>query len=283
MRQKFDDDLQNTLDKLPQADILIFLDDFNARVGKRDSTNDQCQGTLGIHGLGERNAAGEEFLEFCAMNHLTIMNSWLEKKEIHLGTWSHPATKRHHMIDYVVMCASQRMFCIDAQVMRGVNCWSDHRMVRAKLLVKASHSQPKKRSVSVPFAIHQLCITAQMDAYREYLTQQLQEVPHNPESSAEHNWNTLKNRIIAAAEHTIGHAKKNQPDWFLESADILTPLIVAKNQAHNRMLQSKSIAHRKEFRRHQRKVKTAIENAKEEWIRKTALEAEKAVKDGCTR
>ena len=44
--------------------------------------SDLWRGTLGVHGLDERNNTGEEF---CATNQLTIMNSWFQKKEIHLG------------------------------------------------------------------------------------------------------------------------------------------------------------------------------------------------------
>ena len=46
--------------------------------------------------------AGERLLEFCAVNNLTIMNTWFEKKEVHLATWKHPATKQSHMIDFVI-------------------------------------------------------------------------------------------------------------------------------------------------------------------------------------
>ena len=149
VKQKFADELQNTLDGVPTHDILILLSDFNARVGKRDRMNNLWQGTLGID---ERNDAGEEFLEFCAMNHLTIMNSWFEKKDVHLGTWMHPATRTYHN-DYVVMCASQRKMCNDIQVMRGVNCWSDQLMVRVKVSVRMFQSQSRKQP-TIPFVIY---------------------------------------------------------------------------------------------------------------------------------
>ena len=50
----------------------------------------------------EHNLAGHELLEFCAINSLSIMNPWFQKKEIHKGTWTHPATKKGHMIDSVL-------------------------------------------------------------------------------------------------------------------------------------------------------------------------------------
>ena len=68
VKQRFSADLQDVLNKIPQSDVLIVLGDFNARVGKRDLENDLWPGTLGKHGLGESNQAGEEFLEFCATN-----------------------------------------------------------------------------------------------------------------------------------------------------------------------------------------------------------------------
>ena len=49
------------------------------------------------------------------------------------------------------------------------------------------------------------------------------------------------------------------------------------------MIQSDTIASQKEFRRHQRIVKEAVDKAKEQWIRNTTQEGEKAVKDRQTR
>ena len=131
--QKFMDDMQVTIDKVPASDVLLLLGDLNACVGRCESGEDPWRGVRGRHGLGECNGAGERILEFCAINNLTIMSTWFSKKPIHIATWRHPATKQMHMIDYVVMRAEQREFCTDVQVMRGASCRSDHRMVRAKL------------------------------------------------------------------------------------------------------------------------------------------------------
>ena len=121
-------------------------------------------GSLGIHGLGERNDAGEEFLWFFASYQLTIMNSWF--KEIHLGTWMHPAIKKH-MIDFV-MRARQHMFCTDVQVMRGASCWY-HRMITAKLRVETV-LRKKKGDPFIPFAIHLLHSSTFRDDYMKNLT-----------------------------------------------------------------------------------------------------------------
>ena len=282
VKQQFIEELQSSLDKVSPSDILILLGDFNARVGKRDVASSLWRETLGIHGFDERNDAGEEFLEFCSSNHLTIMNSWFKKKDVYLGTWMHPATKKFHTIDLIVMRAGQRMFCTDVQVMRGANCWTDHKMVRANLSVRPFHSQSRKK-VTIPFAVHHLRDQAFRDRYREHLTRQLLDAPHNPDVPAEDSWGILKKCIVNAAESTIGREKRDQPDWFLENAHVITPLIEKKNQVHRKMLQSNSIQHRREFRKHQRIVKMAVHKAKDEWVRNVALEGAEASKDGRTR
>lgn len=72
LKQSCFDDRHDVLDRVPQADVLILLDDFNAQVGKRDPTKDLWQGILGAHGLDEHNQAGEEFLDISAPNHHTV-------------------------------------------------------------------------------------------------------------------------------------------------------------------------------------------------------------------
>ena len=74
-------------------------------------------GVRGAHGVGRYNEAGEELLELCNFNQLTVMNTWFEKKQHHLTTWKHPVTKKSHKIDYVIMRANQRVLCVDVQVM----------------------------------------------------------------------------------------------------------------------------------------------------------------------
>ena len=113
VRSTFLEDLQDTLDSVPQGDTLLLLGDFNARVGVFDPRDDLWNGVIGSHDIAERNLAGEEFLQFCASNQLLVMNTCFQKKFVHYGTWKHPATKNYHMIDFIVMRASQRRCCLD--------------------------------------------------------------------------------------------------------------------------------------------------------------------------
>ena len=65
--QKFMDDLQDVMDTVPAADLLILLGDFNSRVGSSRGDSDLWRDIRGKYGVGECNVAGEKFLEFCAI------------------------------------------------------------------------------------------------------------------------------------------------------------------------------------------------------------------------
>ena len=68
------------------------------------------------------------------------------------------------------------------------------------------------------------------------------------------NWSVVKSCIVSAAERTVGRGKRKQPEWFEENIDELVPLIEAKNVAHTTMLNARTVASRKAFRRHQSKL-----------------------------
>ena len=168
-------------------------------------------------------------------------------------------------------------------MMRGANCWTDHKLVRAKLKVTVPRSAKRKEKISLHVSIHKLKIPAKRDEYREVLEQHLLARPLRAGDSTECNWDALKSCIVSAAEKIVGRGKRKQPDWFEDSEELLSPLIKAKDDAHLRIIQCTTSANRKEFRRHQRKVKIAVDNAKKEWICRVAKEGKAARKDGCTR
>ncbi|XP_073961210.1 uncharacterized protein [Choristoneura fumiferana] len=61
--------LKLTLKKIRQQNIVIVMEDLNAKV---DTKNNGRQRHMGIHGMGVGNENGAKFLEFCQDNDLTI-------------------------------------------------------------------------------------------------------------------------------------------------------------------------------------------------------------------
>ena len=129
----FYDDLQDTLNNISSTDLLLVLGDLNARVGVRNRDFNMWSNVLGHFGIDDINQAGEDLLSFCDLNQLSLMNTWFQKRANLFGTWTHPATKQCSMIDFVMLRSAQRRHCLDVQVMRGATCWTDHKLVRAKL------------------------------------------------------------------------------------------------------------------------------------------------------
>ena len=56
-KDKFFDDLQQVLDKIPTREQYVILEDFNARVGSRQDEDDQWERVHGPHRLGVVNDA----------------------------------------------------------------------------------------------------------------------------------------------------------------------------------------------------------------------------------
>ena len=93
----FYDDLCCTINSVSEDDTLIVLGDFNARVGAGSSEMERSQwdGVRGQHGVGKTNEAGTSLLTFCALNGLTVINTWFEKKDMYNKyTWQHPGNKK---------------------------------------------------------------------------------------------------------------------------------------------------------------------------------------------
>jgi len=63
---------------------------------------------------------------------------------------------------------------------------------------------------------------------------------HRPDLLAEENWRVLKSCVVSATEEAVSQRIRKQPEWFVESAEELTPLLRRKNEAQERLIVTKS-------------------------------------------
>ena len=280
VKSSFIEELQDCLDSVPQDDTLLIMGDFNARVGVYDDDDELWSGVLGKHGIGVCNLAGEDLLQFCETNQLSVMNSFFEKK--YYGTWTHPATRVCHLIDFVIMRTSQRNCCMDVQVMQGASCWTDHHMVRARVRILFSHSVGVRKRPA-PFAVHKFSRPGTVNEYVSSLESRLCDGRFSSVTCAEDNWKELQSCIVNSAEDSIGRGYRSNPEWFEDSYSQLKPLIDEKNDAYQKFLQVGTRLRRKTFRNLQRMVQEAVVKAKEDWVNKVAAEGEAARRDGQVR
>ena len=110
------------------------LGDFNVCVGS-GGASDEWWYERGLHGYGDLNKAGRELLSFLSTNEATVCNTWFRKCDIHKQTWQHPKSTKWHCIDYVIMRKGYKRKCLDVSVICGADCNTDHKMLRAKLVI----------------------------------------------------------------------------------------------------------------------------------------------------
>ena len=81
----FYEDLQDLLELIPPINVLFFIGDWNAKVGRQE-----IPGVTDKFGLGVQNEAGQRLIEFCQENTLVIANSLFQKHKRRLYAWISP-------------------------------------------------------------------------------------------------------------------------------------------------------------------------------------------------
>ena len=231
----FYDDLQRAIDLVPEDHLLLVLGDLNVRVGSGSPNRGDHQWTSvrGIHGVEKMNENGAMLLSFCALNCLSIMNTYFEKRDVHKYTWQHPSSKVQHCIDYIVMRQRQRRFCHDVSALRRADCWTDHRLLRGKLfLANACHAS--KQPIRKRFAVHKLSDDSTCHAFVEGMVKIKSEWSEN--MPAGKMW-AVKDGILESGQTILGTDGRRQPDWFRDDSEILKPLLSLQNALFARWLE----------------------------------------------
>src|SRR6218665_1449914 len=130
-QDSFFNKLQSTIDRTPKEDIIMVIGDFNAKVGQGGDGD-----TIGGHGLGKQNEAGERLVEFCEGNNLGIMNTWFKQPKRRLYTWTSPDGKHRNQIDYILINKRWKSTIRDVRTKPGADCGTDHELLVATLKTK---------------------------------------------------------------------------------------------------------------------------------------------------
>jgi len=65
------------------------------------------------------------------INELAIMNTFFEKHSIYNYTWQHPGSGTAQCWD------KHKHPCVDVSILHPADCWTDHKLLRAKLQLQA--------------------------------------------------------------------------------------------------------------------------------------------------
>ena len=211
----------NSVVNSTKDDHLIFLGDFNARVG---SDHELWPGVLGRHGVGRMNSNGLMLLNFCTENEFSVMGSMFQLPNSLKVTWQHLRSKHWHQIDHVIANKSAKHSINVTKVDIHADCFTDHRL----LICKCSFSLKKKRKGKKPPRKPFLNMNSDK-------INQLQDYINNCLVSRPCDWNTLKATLQTATELISEKAKKPSRDWFDDNDMQIHALLENKHLNRNEL------------------------------------------------
>lgn len=134
-KQKFWTDFNNLLSGISSEEKLFIGGDLNGHVGGSNDSYEDCHGGFG---LGTRNEAGEEILNFCKANELFVLNTMFSKEAKHLTTYT--SGGHNTQIDYHLCPKYMRKLVKNTTVIRKETLEPHHHL----LVTEFFHSRPKK-------------------------------------------------------------------------------------------------------------------------------------------
>ena len=153
VNEAFYRNLHNLLQPVDSKDKLLILGDFIARVG-RDF--ELWKGVLGRYGIGKRNDNGCLLLELCSEHQLVITNTLFQQKDRFKPTWRHPCCKHCHLLDYILTRQCDTRDVLHTRVMPSADCYTDHRLVRCKVVFTFKSHPKRKGPETKKLQVHKL-------------------------------------------------------------------------------------------------------------------------------
>ena len=124
----------------------------------------------------------------------------------------HPRSKHWHLIDYVIIRKRDRRDIRVTKAMCGAECWTDHRLIVAKLNL---HIQPKRRpqGAKAPkrLNVNKLKVEDVKKTFSEALSEQLESVkPEN--QTVETFWKEIREKVYSTAMECLGPISRKHKD-----------------------------------------------------------------------
>jgi hypothetical protein len=131
--------LQIAYNKIPKPDIVIILGVLNAKVGKEEV----YQNVADKHTLHETsNRNGEWVCGYAITDNMKIVSTYYQHKRIHQATCISPDGNTNQ-IYHVINDAKKKGVVENVRTMRGLNCDSDHFLVKTTIKQKLIRTQTK--------------------------------------------------------------------------------------------------------------------------------------------
>ena len=261
-KEAFYSQLRTLITNVPEADKLILLGDFNARVGNDHNT---WGPVLGKFGKGNQNSNGELLACLCSELELAVTNTYFDQPDHHYYSWTHPRSKRPHLLDYVIIRRRDLKDLRCTRAMRGPDCYTDHYMIKStfKFAIAKTYSitgQQRKRRLNVA----QLADPNKQQMLERKIDAAVEACPDDSASLNE-TWNALHTSVYQAAADTLGYTKKHNADWFSDNDQEIKLAIEQRNNALKAKLSNPCIENVEKLKNARAKLQRDMRRMEDEW------------------
>ncbi|KAK3514603.1 hypothetical protein QTP70_021515 [Hemibagrus guttatus] len=291
---RFWSELDEVMESIPTGERVVIGADFNGHVGEGNRGDEEVMGKFGVK---ERNFEGQTVVDFAKRTWTWLWLTLIFRRgrsidSINMNTYSsvksvtctkqglmHPRSKHWHMIDFIITRCREKMDFHSTRVMRGANCWTDHQMLRSKVAFclrekysKQGSKKPSKLNIAKLNAID----------HRESLARDMNDVIDKLDveegSSVDQEWTALQQVVFNTTKTSLGKPNRRHQDWFDPDDQKLLQLLNNRDQAHQKVLQSRSTrstvaAYKvacRQLQQHTRSLKTAWWDRKAEELQGAA-------------
>ena len=274
IKERFYDQLQSIVAKIPATEMLVMVGDWNGHVGAEAGAYDEAHGG---HGYGVRNAEGESVLEFAIANDLIVGNTLFRKRDSHLITYS---SGDHHktQIDYILFRKRLRSAVSNVKVIPNEECVKQHHLVVCDLTVSMPLNKKRKFVPRIrTWKLKDPAIAMQFhEAFKDKVTHSATATADDQSDTVEGLWSNLKQPLLDAASEVCGVSRNHQwrPEtwWWNDRVDDAIKEKRSRYKTYNALKKSGNVTESRE-------AKTAYNEAKRiakhvVWLAKSEAEKE---------
>ncbi|XP_055375918.1 craniofacial development protein 2-like [Condylostylus longicornis] len=211
-KEEFYEELEKIYDNCPKNDIKIIIGDCNAKIGHKNTYNNQI-GQFSMH--EQTNDNGKRLIFFAASKNMLIASTMFKHKRIHIVTWKSPDSNTFNQIDHYLIDARHKSSALDVRAFRGANIDSDHYMIRLKLRARISNAKKATSVRQEKFNTNRLKEEEYAKNYERDVSNNLERWNLSNETNVEEEWNAIKSSIKTAASNILGiKPRERKNEWF---------------------------------------------------------------------